>query len=441
MRQREIKYADIYIKTAYRARRTPRVCHAWRTRKLMNLTAFFRNRFYEIDRWYKARIEKPVTYPHLYTIDPIKFSRSLKERLTDSSRNDVNVVNIGFKLMRDDKCKLTEIEEDDARLELEARKRTLKVNLEEVEEEGGIENDPLRLKSIAEHFRIYADLFEENCFFYPIVNLGARFKVDSEEGILYRRIYFGNLITPTEALSPPLISYKAKENSYWTLVLVNPDGNIYADRKEVLHWLVCNIPGDNVNAGEVLCNYLQPLPLRGTGLHRLVLVLFKQNVRRQFSSVGSRIDQSRFDGRTFSLLEFYKENEEHITPAGLAFFQCEWDKSCSACFRVKLDIKEPSFTYQWPAPYVPPQQIIPDEPQPFNLYLDKYRTVEDIETELLRKRLARVSVRSGSKPRLAYPNIFYYAEKHSLPSWLHLEKYKENLGLGKYKALYENPLE
>ncbi|CDW55555.1 phosphatidylethanolamine binding protein [Trichuris trichiura] len=441
MRQRAVNYADIYIKTAYRARRTPRVCHAWRTRKLMSLTAFFRNRFYEIDRWYKARIEKPIIYPQLYTIDPSKFSKSLKERLAEANPKDADKINIGFKWARNRECEHDEIKEDDTRLELEARKRTLKLDLQEVEEEGGIENEPQRLKLIAEHFGIYEDLFEKNCFFYPVVNLRASFSVDTEDGVAYRPVYFGNLITPTEACAPPLISYKADGNSYWTLVMVNPDGNIYADGNEVLHWLICNIPGDDVSSGDVLCNYLQPLPLRGTGLHRFVLVLFKQNSRRQFTAVGSSAEQIRLDERTFSLLKFYMANEDYITPAGLAFFQCEWDKSCSVCFREKLDMKEPFFAYNWPPPYVPPQQIIPDEPQPFNLYLDKYRPLDDIEAELLRKRLARVSVRKGDQPRLPYPNIFYYKDKHFLPSWLHLERYKENLGLGKYKAIYENPLD
>lgn len=45
-------------------------------------------------------------------------------------------------------------------------------------------------------------------------------------------------------------------------------------------WTVCfcrgNIPGGDVQAGEELCHYLPPFPAKGTGFHRYVYVLFKQ---------------------------------------------------------------------------------------------------------------------------------------------------------------------
>lgn len=37
-----------------------------------------------------------------------------------------------------------------------------------------------------------------------------------------------------------------------------------------------NIPGGVVEAGEELCHYLPPFPARGTGFHRYIYVLFKQ---------------------------------------------------------------------------------------------------------------------------------------------------------------------
>lgn len=38
-----------------------------------------------------------------------------------------------------------------------------------------------------------------------------------------------------------------------------------------------NIPGAAVQAGEELCHYLPPFPARGTGFHRYIYVLFKQD--------------------------------------------------------------------------------------------------------------------------------------------------------------------
>lgn len=38
-----------------------------------------------------------------------------------------------------------------------------------------------------------------------------------------------------------------------------------------------NIPGGDVQAGEELCHYLPPFPAKGTGFHRYIYVLFKQD--------------------------------------------------------------------------------------------------------------------------------------------------------------------
>ena len=41
--------------------------------------------------------------------------------------------------------------------------------------------------------------------------------------------------------------------------------------------------GGDVSSGEVIMDYLQPIPTRGTGLHRMVFLLFKQNKKIDFS--------------------------------------------------------------------------------------------------------------------------------------------------------------
>ena len=50
---------------------------------------------------------------------------------------------------------------------------------------------------------------------------------------------------------------------------------------QVISIFVCacrgNIPGSDVSRGEKLVDYIQPFPVRGTGAHRFVFVLFEQN--------------------------------------------------------------------------------------------------------------------------------------------------------------------
>ncbi|KAJ4432200.1 hypothetical protein ANN_20816, partial [Periplaneta americana] len=46
-----------------------------------------------------------------------------------------------------------------------------------------------------------------------------------------------------------------------------------------------NIPGSDISKGEVVWNYLQPFPPRGTGYHRLVFILYKQDKKMDYSKL------------------------------------------------------------------------------------------------------------------------------------------------------------
>lgn len=43
--------------------------------------------------------------------------------------------------------------------------------------------------------------------------------------------------------------------------------------------------------------------------------------------------------RTFSTFDFYRKHEDDMTPAGLAFFQCQWDSSVTWIFHQLLSKK------------------------------------------------------------------------------------------------------
>lgn len=51
--------------------------------------------------------------------------------------------------------------------------------------------------------------------------------------------------------------------------------NLYSNR-EWHHWLVVNIPGNDIARGETLSEYVGSGPPKGTGLHRYVLLIYKQ---------------------------------------------------------------------------------------------------------------------------------------------------------------------
>ena len=45
-----------------------------------------------------------------------------------------------------------------------------------------------------------------------------------------------------------------------------------------------NIPGSRISGGEVICEYLPPIPIQGTGFHRFVFCLIKQSGELDFRS-------------------------------------------------------------------------------------------------------------------------------------------------------------
>ncbi len=143
--------------------------------------------------------------------------------------------------------------------------------------------------------------------------------------------------------------------------------------------------GDDVASGEQLVDYLQPFPVRGTGFHRHVFVLFQHphkldfspfkrstpwyaaiqlcsKKRQHFQGVGQvrRCLSHRFSTeeappqamagiskwhllfstslseRTFSTMELHGAFDGELVPVGLRFFQSDWDRSVSDVYHHTL---------------------------------------------------------------------------------------------------------
>lgn len=90
--------------------------------------------------------------------------------------------------------------------------------------------------------------------------------------------------------------------------------------------MITNIPNNDLSKGELIVPYLQPFPQKGSGYHRHIFVLYKQDKKLDLSKMKLS-DSVDLNKRTFNTFEFYKEMQDVITPAGLAFFQSDWDKS------------------------------------------------------------------------------------------------------------------
>ena len=90
--------------------------------------------------------------------------------------------------------------------------------------------------------------------------------------------------------------------------------------------MITNIPNNNLEKGELIVPYLQPIPQKGSGYHRHIFMLYKQDKKIDLSEMKIS-DAADLSKRTFNTFEFYSKMQDVITPAGLAFFQSDWDKS------------------------------------------------------------------------------------------------------------------
>ena len=111
------------------------------------------------------------------------------------------------------------------------------------------------------------------------------------------------------------------------------DSNYDPETQEVIHYGISNISKTNVEIAEnaetsgnsekftfdTWCEYLPPIPAKGSGYHRFVANLYHQTERLD---VGENL--IKFDnliGRSFSSADYLRKNEDNLTPTSFTFSQ------------------------------------------------------------------------------------------------------------------------
>ncbi|GFR00245.1 39S ribosomal protein L38, mitochondrial [Trichonephila clavata] len=303
-----------------------------------------------------------------------------------------------------------------------------KLDLGEVKKDWLESEAPAVLKNLADHYGIFNHLYQHG-YFTPLVPLTITYDYDDEH---VSQVHNGNILFASDVSKVPNVSFKSKPDDLWTLVLTNLDGHLLDTNSEYLHWFVGNIKGNNLKSGEVICDYLQPFPMRGSGYHRLVFVLYKQDKRIDFSNMKKPVPCLSLEQRTFKTFDFYKEHQDNLTPAGLAFCQCTWDESLTDFFHNVLNMQEPIFEYI-EKPLVYRRQVQFPHLQPFNIYLDRYRDPKEIKKEILLKRLKTIEPFKEEPPMSKYPCL--HKPNNYIFSWQKHDMFNERLRLGKYRDL------
>lgn len=135
----------------------------------------------------------------------------------------------------------------------------------------------------------------------------------------------GKELTPTQVKDQPQFEYEAKPDELYTLAMVDPDAPSRKDPKyrEVLHYLVTNIPGSDVSKGDILAEYIGSGPPSASNYHRYVFLLYHQKNGKVVSPM--KISKTSREGRfNFSIRNFAKANNLG-EPVAANFYQAQYD--------------------------------------------------------------------------------------------------------------------
>ncbi|XP_045465982.1 phosphatidylethanolamine-binding protein homolog F40A3.3-like [Harmonia axyridis] len=139
------------------------------------------------------------------------------------------------------------------------------------------------------------------------------------------KVDFGNELAPTQVKDVPTVKWAADSSTLYTLCMTDPDAPSRKEPqyREWHHWLVGNIPGNDVSKGETLSAYVGSGPPQGTGLHRYVFLVYKQNGKIDFDE--KRLPNNSAEGRgCFSIKKFAAKYNLGQPVAG-NLYQAQWD--------------------------------------------------------------------------------------------------------------------
>lgn len=352
------------------------------------------------------------------------------------------------------------------RLRRFATQQSASVCLDQVEREW-LSGMPVQARAIARHYGVYRHMFGRGEFL-PVVPLRVEYSVASGEfdnnnsnessgsDDLCHVVARGNVIKPAEASRTPAVSFRWKsgeevdgdgssagEKTMWTLTCTSLEGGVEHDSPESLLWMVQNIVGQGgdvtvsdpdscIVSGTEVFPYRQPLPSRGTGFHRVAFVLYKHSQADLCVEAGSNVSGHNGPGPApFSSEQFYRANEQTLTPASLVFFQSDWDASVQRFWHERFKRAEPVFEYVFPPPYVAKQPWFPAG-QSVHHFFDKHADPRDIQHQMLVKRLASVHPFRGETRRYSYPVAAIPKRSALNPTWRRDEHLKEARRVGKY---------
>ncbi|XP_054157288.1 phosphatidylethanolamine-binding protein homolog F40A3.3-like [Oppia nitens] len=101
-------------------------------------------------------------------------------------------------------------------------------------------------------------------------------------------VNLGNELKPVEVKDEPTVDWPTTQpDDLYTLLMTDPDASV--DVREIKHWLIVNIPGNDLAKGELLAPYGGSCPPVEHGLHRYIFLVYKQSGHLQHSEIPMKL--------------------------------------------------------------------------------------------------------------------------------------------------------
>jgi phosphatidylethanolamine-binding protein (PEBP) family uncharacterized protein len=111
-------------------------------------------------------------------------------------------------------------------------------------------------------------------------------------------------LSPNTAKNKPKIELlNTDSNKYYTLIMHDPDAPV----GNYVHWVIANIPGKNLNAGDTILSYKGPVPPPPASLtHHYIFLLYEQPDKLSLPITVSNVTEM---SKLLNLLKLSKSNE------------------------------------------------------------------------------------------------------------------------------------
>jgi len=180
--------------------------------------------------------------------------------------------------------------------------------------------------------------------------------------------------TPTQVRLQPNVSWPdMKDGRYYTIIMIDPDmpsrATPVAEKTQVLHWLMVNIPGRGVG-GKHLAPYIGSGPPPKTGIHRYNFFVFDEGkTPKDYSCVKPMglVDINRRVNWSFTqsgkgwTLRQYMDWAKLGQPIACNFYQAQYDAQVDRLWRT-FDTFYDGSKNDSPAPAIESQPAPPPEP-------------------------------------------------------------------------------